>query len=84
MKLHLALHVARLPDGKLSGSLDSIDQGANDIPANTVRFTAPDAHLEWKTIGGIFDGKLQNGKISGKWRQGGQTFPLVFARSAGN
>jgi hypothetical protein len=84
MKLHLALHVARLPNGDLSGTLDSIDQGAKSIPANTVRFTAPNAHLEWQTIGGTYDGKLQNGRISGKWRQGGQTFPLVFARSTGN
>jgi len=33
MKLHLALHVAKLPNGNLFGSLDSIDQGAKDIPA---------------------------------------------------
>lgn len=81
MKLHLALHVAKLPDGKLAGALDSLDQGANDIPANAVRFTAPTAHLEWQTIAGVFDGKLQNGKLSGTWRQGGQSFPLVFERS---
>jgi RNA polymerase sigma factor (sigma-70 family) len=82
MKLHLVLHVARLPNGDLSGSLDSIDQGANSIPADEVRFAAPNAHLEWKTIGGTYDGKVNNGKISGTWRQGGQSFPLVFARSA--
>jgi RNA polymerase sigma factor (sigma-70 family) len=83
-KLHLALHVAKLPNGDLSATMDSLDQGANDIPANTVRFTAPNAHLEWPAIGSTYDGTLQNGKISGKWKQGGQTFPLVFARSAQN
>jgi hypothetical protein len=49
--------------------------------ADAVSFTAPNAHLEWSAIGGTYDGKVQNGKISGKWKQGGQTFALVFARS---
>lgn len=81
MKLHLALHVARLPSGELSGTLDSIDQGAKGMPADAVRFTAPNAHLEWTAINGTYDGKIQNGKLSGKWKQAGQTFALVFTRS---
>ena len=81
MKLHLALHVGKLPNGSLAGSLDSLDQGADGIPANTVSFSAPTAHLEWQTIAGSFDGKIQNGKLSGTWWQGGQSFPLVFVRS---
>ena len=81
MTLHLALHVAKLPDGKLAGLLDSLDQGANGIPANAVRFIAPDAHLEWQTIAGVFDAKLEKGKLAGTWRQGGQSFPLVFERT---
>jgi len=80
MKLHLAMHVGKLPNGSLTSSLDSLDQGANGIPANTVSFAAPAAHLAWASIGSTFDGKLENGKLSGKWRQGGQTFPLVFER----
>ncbi len=83
MKLHLALHVGKLSDGSLAGSLDSLDQGANGIPANAVRFNAPAAHLEWRSIAGVYDGKLQGGKLSGTWRQGGQSFPLVFERSTG-
>jgi hypothetical protein len=81
MKLHLALHVAKLPGGELSAMLDSLDQGAKDIRANVVRFTAPAAHLEWGVIAGSFDGKLTGGKLTGTWRQGGQAFPLVFERA---
>jgi RNA polymerase sigma factor (sigma-70 family) len=81
MKLHLALHVAKLADGNLASTLDSIDQGANDIPANQIEFTAPNVHIEWSTIAGTYDGKIKNGKISGKWQQAGQTFNLVFARA---
>jgi len=31
-KLRLALHISRSPDGRLSGSMDSIDQGAKGLP----------------------------------------------------
>jgi uncharacterized protein len=82
LKLHLALHIARLPGGEWSGALDSLDQGVNGLPAGVIRFSAPTAHLEWKDIGGVYDATLQNGKLTGTWRQGGQTFPLVFERSA--
>ncbi len=81
MKLRLALHVAKMLDGTLSATLDSLDQGANGIPATTVRFTAPDAHLEWKSIAGTFDGKVQNDKLAGTWQQVGKPIPLSFERS---
>ena len=81
VKLHLALHIASLPNGDLFGSLDSIDQGANGVTADTVRFSAPNAHLEWKIIGGSYDGTIKSDKISGTWRRGGQALPLVFERS---
>lgn len=81
LKLHLALHVAKLSNGRLEGTLDSIDQGASDIPANKVRFTSPNVHMEWETIAGSYDGKIKNGKITGTWKQMGKSMPLVFARS---
>jgi len=80
LKLHLALHVAKMPDGKLSGTMDSIDQGANDIPIQVVKFTAPTVHLELRTISGTYDGKLQDGKLTGTWKQGGTAYPLAFER----
>jgi len=80
LKLHLALHVAKMPDGKLSGTMDSVDQGANNIPIQTVKFTTPAVHLELRTIGGTYDGKLENGKLTGTWQQNGTSYPLVFER----
>ncbi|HEV2319634.1 MAG TPA: hypothetical protein VGV18_07780, partial [Verrucomicrobiae bacterium] len=82
MKLRLALHVAKMPDGTLSATLDSLDQGANGIPATTVRFTAPDAHLEWQSIAGTYDCKVQNDKLVGSWQQLGKPIPLNFDRGA--
>jgi len=82
MKLRLALHVAKKPDGTLSSTLDSVDQGANGIPATEVRFTAPDAHLEWATIHGVFEGKVKDDKLTGTWTQVGKPIPLTFERTA--
>jgi len=37
-KLRLVMKFSRTPDGKLKGLLDSLDQGVNDIPMDTVSF----------------------------------------------
>ena len=79
-KVHLALNIAKMPDGKFSGSMISLDQGGQDVPATSVQFAPPNVRVEWVAIGASFNGKLENGKLSGVWRQGGGTFPLVFER----
>jgi hypothetical protein len=40
--------------------------------------------MEWKWAGGAFDGKLKNGKLTGAWKQGGGSFPLIFTRAPAN
>jgi RNA polymerase sigma factor (sigma-70 family) len=84
LKLRSALNIARLPDGKFSCTMISLDQGGGAIPASTVQYAPPNVRLEWPTIGGSYNAKLENGKISGTWRQGGQVIPLVFERSTEN
>jgi len=81
VKLRLALNIAKMPDGKFSGTMISLDQGGGEIPASLVEYDSPDVHLEWSGIGGSFRGKLENGKITGVWRQGGGALPLVFERN---
>jgi hypothetical protein len=80
VKLRLAVNIAKLPDGKFSASMISLDQGGAEIPANTVQYFPPNVRLEWSAIGGSYNGKLDNGKISGAWRQGGGALPLVLER----
>jgi hypothetical protein len=80
-KLRLALNIAKLPDGKFSASMISLDQGGAEIPASVVQCVPPNVHLEWVAIGGSYNGKLENGKISGVWRQGGGALPLVLERN---
>ena len=80
VKLRLAVNIAKLPDGKFSALMISLDQGGAEIPANNIQFIPPNVRLEWSAIGGSFNGKLENGKISGAWRQGGGALPLVLER----
>lgn len=79
---HLVFNVARMPDGSYSATMDSPDVGAAGIPASTAQFIYPNLRLEWKTMGGIFTGKLENGKISGEWKQANVTIQMLLTRDA--
>jgi hypothetical protein len=81
IKLRLALNIAKMPDGKFSCTMISLDQGGSEIPASMIQYVPPNVRLEWPTIGGSFNGKLENGKLSGVWRQGGGALPLVLERN---
>jgi hypothetical protein len=86
VKLHLAVDIARMPDGSFSGSLDSLDELRRGVVASSVLFSPPRVRVEWRGIGARFEGKLKDGKLSGTWYGGGQG-PLgspslmVFERS---
>lgn len=76
MQLRIVFNIALMPDGSYSATLDSPDQGATGIPASSAECAFPNAKLSWKAIGGVFTGKVSNGKLSGTWRQGNMSFPL--------
>ena len=79
-KLRVVLHIVKQADGSFSATLDSPDQGAKDIPANAIQYAPPKVKIQWQGIGGLFDGTLENGKLSGTWQQGAAKIPLVFDR----
>ena len=81
VKLRLAVNIAKMPDGKFSATMISLDQGGAEIPANNIQFVPPNVRVEWSAIGGSFNGKLENGKLNGAWRQGGGALPLVLERN---
>ena len=81
VKLRLAVNIAKLPDGKFSSTMISLDQGGAEIPASTIQFVPPNVHLEWSAIGASYNGKLENGKLTGAWRQGGGALPLILERN---
>jgi RNA polymerase sigma factor (sigma-70 family) len=80
--LRIVFHVALMPDGSYSASMDSPDQGAFGIPATKAKFIYPDVQLEWKGMAAVYLGKLENGRLSGTWRQGTVSLPLKLERGA--
>jgi hypothetical protein len=78
--LHFTFHIAQLPDGSVSATLDNPDQGARNILATTTEFTPPNVSIMWGGIRGIFNGALKNGKLTGTWRQRGTVHPLTLTR----
>lgn len=79
-QLHIVFHIALMPDGTYSATLDSPDQGANGLPATTADCDFPNVHLTWKLLDGVFAGKMESGKLSGTWTQSKYSFPLHLER----
>jgi fermentation-respiration switch protein FrsA (DUF1100 family) len=83
MELRLATKIAR-KDGALTGTLDSVDQGAKDIAIEEVSFKEDTLRLNLKGLKAEFEGKMSKdgAEIAGHWKQGGLEFPLTFKRVA--
>ena len=80
-ELRLALHITKAPDGTLKATLDSIDQGANGIPVDSVSFKDSKLSLGIDAVHGTYEGTVSaDGKtISGTWTQA-TPLPLEFKR----
>ena len=81
-QLHLVITVNRSGDGKYSGQLNSVDQGAV-LPMDSVGLQGAQIRFEIKRIGGVYEGTLNEDRteIKGTWIQAnvpGQ--PLTFLR----
>lgn len=81
-KLRLVVHINKDKDGKLSAAIDSLDQNANGIPVSSVDQTGDTVKLELSAIAASFEGKMNaaGSEISGDWKQGGASLPLVLKR----
>ncbi len=82
-KLRVVLKIAKGKDGKLTGTMDSLDQNATGIPVSSIDQTGGAVKLELAAIGGSYAGKMNSGgtEITGEWKQGGALLPLVFKRA---
>ncbi len=80
-RLRLALKVTKA-DGALAATLDSLDQGAKNLPVSMIRQSGRTVQFELQAIGGAFDGALTaNGaELVGEWKQNGAVLPLTFNR----
>ncbi len=83
IELRLSFKINRTPEGELTGTMDSIDQGATDIPVSKVSVTDDLIRFDVEKIKGFFQGSFTEGGafIVGTWHQSGQSFPLKLIRS---
>jgi RNA polymerase sigma factor (sigma-70 family) len=80
----LVLNIGRTADDHYSASMDLPDQGITGIPANSIRYNAPNLRLGWRDFGYTYMGKLQDGKLSGSMYAGPHPTPLTFERITGD
>ena len=82
VKLRLNLKVVKGTDGALSAKMDSLDQGAKDLPVTMIRQSGASVECELKPIGGAYAGTIKpdGSEMAGTWKQSGASFPLTFRR----
>jgi pimeloyl-ACP methyl ester carboxylesterase len=80
--LRIVFKIERKPDGTLTGTLDSPDQGAADIPLSDVSLKDDSVRITVNSVFGVYEGRLAEGgqAIAGKWSQGGTSLPLTMKR----
>ena len=80
-QLRLALKLTTDADGALHATLDSIDQGALNLPVAAFSRGARSVHFELAAIGAAYDGtREEDNSFDGHWSQGGNRWPLVWRR----
>ena len=84
-RLRLLFKVSRTPDGVLTAKMDSLDQGARDIPVETIVVKDNTVRMEVKLVHGVYEGSFDEAgkKITGTWKQGPNSLPLTLERTQG-
>ena len=80
VKLRVVFNIEKAADGKLTATLDSLDQGVKGIKIDEITFDDYTLRIAAKGIGGSFEGKRNaaGDEITGTWKQGGASMPLVL------
>ena len=78
VKLRLAFHISKSAKGGLTGTLDSLDQGANGLPLGAIKLSGSAVSIEVTTPPASYTGTLnsEGTEITGEWHQGGASLPL--------
>ena len=81
-ELKLVLHLGGEKDGEFRAKLDSPEQSVYGMEATSASHDQNNLRFEISPVGASFEGKLgTDGRtISGTWKQGGETIPLVLSR----
>ena len=83
IKLRIVLKIAQASGGALTAKLDVPDQGASDLPIDSVSAEEDSFRFEAKNLGLSYEGKLnkEGSEISGQLKQGPAVYPLTFKRT---
>ena len=83
MTLRIAVKIKADLHGGLSSTLDSLDQGAMNIPIASTTFQDNQLDLKVTAVDGEFKGALSKdgATLTGTWIQNGMTLPLILIRS---
>lgn len=81
LKLRLVLKVQKAANG-YTAKLDSLDQGANDLPMDSIALDGNKLSFSAAKLGLTYEGTLNEAgdEISGTFKQGPGSTPLVFKR----
>ncbi len=81
-QLHLRFNFVKNADGSITGTIDSLDQGANGLAVNSIARTGDTVKLDVKIVGGTYEATLNKdaSAMTGTWSQGGQQNPLTMQR----
>jgi len=82
IELRVVYKISKKPDGSLTATLDSPDQGATGIPVNKVIFENGLLTLEVISLRAVFEGKLSEdgSQIEGTFKQGSFSQPFILKR----
>lgn len=80
--LRVVFNLDRAPDGQLTGTMDSPDQGATGIPLSDVTRSADTLRIAVDAIAGRFAGvvNMTAGTVDGQWAQGPARLPLTIEK----
>jgi len=84
VKLRLVLKVSKAADGSLTAKADSPDQGATDLPVDTISLKDGAVRFEMKQLMASYEGTLNKeaSEIAGEFKQGGLAVSLTLKRTA--
>jgi pimeloyl-ACP methyl ester carboxylesterase len=82
-RLRLVVKI-REEGGALTGTMDSIDQGARDLPIDSMQLENRRLTFTMRAIGGRYEGELaaSGDELVGTWSQGGGNLPLTLRRDS--
>ena len=85
-ELRIVLNIKINELGNFKATLDSPDQGAKDIPIDSIILSDKNIRAESKMIGGMFEGKYNPDSmmIRGEWNQAGMKLPLSLKKTTEN